>query len=99
MPCESLRGLQRGVLGAIGEYDDDFLAPISKHEVGRPGAIRDGLGDMPQSDVACLMAVEIVDRLEVIDIDEEQAEPWSFRLFCSSISRIMIDGMNCRPRS
>ena len=58
----------------LGEDEHEFLAAVAADEVARPEVLGDGLGDPAQDDVAGGVAVRVVDRLEVVDVDEGDAQ-------------------------
>ncbi len=68
--------LERGVRAGrrhLLQHDHEFLAAEAKQLIGRPQRARHDLADQQQHLVAEQMAVTVVDRFEVIDV--EQSEP------------------------
>src|SRR5690606_27920478 len=62
-----------GLLGANpGAADQELLAPGSRHEVAWAAMMPQHAGDLDQDLVAGLVAMEVVDLLEAVDVDLEQ---------------------------
>lgn len=62
-----------GVAIHVRQDQRKFLAAIAAGEIERtPGMPADDGGDRPQAFVAALMAVPVVEQLEMIDVDEQQ---------------------------
>ena len=58
----------------ITQYDKKFLAAPAENEIGFAQAAGDALDQRAQHVVTGLVAVRVVDLLEVIDVDQQQAE-------------------------
>ena len=58
----------------LGQDQHEFLTAVAADQVARAQAFGDRLGDAPQDDVAGRVAVRVVDRLEVVDVDECDAQ-------------------------
>ena len=58
----------------LGQDEHEFLAAVAADEVARAKVLGDRLGDPAQDDVAGGVAVGVVDRLEVVDVDEGDAQ-------------------------
>ena len=58
----------------LGQDEHEFLAAIPADEVARAQVLDDRLGDAAQDDVAGGVAVRVVDGLEVVDVDEGDAQ-------------------------
>src|SRR5579872_5438590 len=58
----------------VGEGDQKLLAAVTAQHVGRPKEAEAGLRHLSDRLVADLMAVGVVDALEVIDVDHQQRE-------------------------
>ena len=66
-----LLGQDRALLDVgLGEDQHEFLAAVAADDVARPQVAGEDLGDAAQDDVAALVAVGVVDHLEVVDVDE-----------------------------
>jgi hypothetical protein len=59
---------------AVGEEDEELLAAVASGDVVGAGGTGDAAADFAQDRVAGEVAVSIVDRLEVIDIEKKDAE-------------------------
>ena len=62
------------VAGLLGEHDE-LVAAVAGDEVGVAGGLHEPLGDPLEHDVADPVAEGVVDRLEPVEVDEQQAEP------------------------
>src|ERR1700687_3390849 len=74
--AEVLGDPQRPRRVRAGEEQHEFLAAVAGREA--PGALRDGgqhRGHLAQALVARLVAVTVVVRLEVVDVDHDQGQP------------------------
>jgi hypothetical protein len=60
---------------AVDEQHGELVASPAKAGVGGPHGGPQHLGAACQGTVACEMAEAVVDRLEAVEVDEEQAEP------------------------
>jgi hypothetical protein len=60
---------------AVDEEHGELVASPAKAGVGGPHGGPQHLGAACQGTVACEMAEAVVDRLEAVEVDEEQAEP------------------------
>ena len=58
----------------LGQDEHEFLAAVPADHVGRAQVRGDRLGDAPQHDVADGVAVRVVDRLEMVDVDERHRQ-------------------------
>ena len=58
----------------LGEHDQELLAAVTSEEVVRPERLAAARRDLPQHLVAGLMAVGVVDPLEVIGVDHRDRE-------------------------
>ena len=59
----------------VGRAQDcEFLAPDPRHAAHQVGPDREPFGDFAQHFVALVVAVAVVDRLEVVDIDQQQPD-------------------------
>ena len=57
---------------SVGEQNGELVAAEPGDDVGRPGAVRETLGDGDQERVAGLVAELVVDRFELVQIDVEE---------------------------
>ena len=68
-------GRRQGVLlGQSGQQGAELLAPDPEHRVAAAGPAAQCIGHQAQRPVADLVAVEVVDLLEVVDVEQEHAE-------------------------
>ena len=68
-------GRREGVLlSQPGQQSAELLAADPEHGVTAPGAAAQGIGHQAQRLITDLMAVEIVDLLEVVDVEQQDAE-------------------------
>ena len=58
----------------LGQDQHEFLAAVASDQVAGAEVFGDGLGDAAQDRVTCGVAIRVVDRLEVVDVDERDAE-------------------------
>ena len=58
----------------LGQDQHEFLAAVASDQVAGTEVFGDGLGDAAQDRVTCGVAIRVVDRLEVVDVDERDAE-------------------------
>ena len=66
-----LLGQDRAFLDVrLGEDEHEFLAAVAADQVRRAQVAGDRLGDPAQDDVAEAVPIGVVDRLEVVDVDE-----------------------------
>src|SRR5205814_6047120 len=56
------------------EEDRELLAAPARDVVNLSYRLEDGLGELPQDEVAGRMPVAVVDRLEVVEVGEDQRE-------------------------
>ena len=68
---------QRGRAGlvGIGQQHDEFLAAVTAGEIDAADRLADAHGEFAQHVVAGVVAEAVVDRLEVIDVDDGQPAP------------------------
>jgi hypothetical protein len=57
-----------------GEQDEELLAAVPPHPVDLAGRVAEDVGDLPQHGVAGLVAVRVVDALEVVDVGHDDGE-------------------------
>ncbi|CUI96738.1 Uncharacterised protein [Achromobacter sp. 2789STDY5608628] len=70
-----LLGHQQGrVARRVHQHHQELLAAIAEHEIARTTGLVHHLGELPQHLVAAGVAMLIVDRLEVIDIQQQHRE-------------------------
>ncbi len=58
----------------LGQDQHEFLAAVAADQVAGAEVLGDRLGDVAQDDVARGVAVRVVDHLEVVDVDERDAQ-------------------------
>ena len=58
----------------LGQDQHEFLAAVAADQVAGAEVLGDRLGDAAQDDVARGVAVRVVDGLEVVDVDERDAQ-------------------------
>ena len=58
----------------LGQDQHEFLAAVAADQVAGPQVARDDLGHPAQHDVATLVPVAVVDHLEMVDVDEGDAQ-------------------------
>ena len=58
----------------LGQDQHEFLAAVAADQVAGAEVFGDGLGDAAQDRVAGGVAIRVVDRLEVVDVDERDAQ-------------------------
>src|SRR5207249_1295919 len=58
----------------LREQDDELFAAIPGHDIATPHGSKEAAGNLNQDPVAGLMAVAVVDPLEVVDVDDEEAD-------------------------
>ena len=73
-PAQLLRQHLRLHRAGAGQHRDEFLAAIAPEQVLRPQRAAQRVRDHAQAMVAAGVAVEVVDLLEVIDVDEQQRQ-------------------------
>ena len=56
---------------AVGQDHRELLAAEARHRVHRPDAVAERVGDRLEDHVAGLVAVRVVDALEVVDVDHQ----------------------------
>ena len=64
----------------LGQQHHEFIPADPGDRVPLPHTVQHALGDGGQQPVACLVPMLIVDRLEVVEIDEQQGKRLSVRL-------------------
>jgi len=79
-------GLQRG--------DDELVAADSRTDVGATSAGRDGVGNDAKGFVTALVAEVVVDRLQLVQVDEEQGDGSAL---ASGSRKIPADGIQRGP--
>ena len=57
-----------------GQHDSEFLASVTAREVQLANGLGQGLSDTSQNVVARLVAVGVVDRLEVVDVGDHEGD-------------------------
>ena len=72
--ADALRHAMRLLGGGVRQQAAEFLAADPKQEIGRPDAGVDQLDEACQHVVAAGMAEAVVERFEVVEIEEQQAE-------------------------
>ena len=58
----------------LGKHEDELLPPIPRHDIAAPGHLGQPSRGLAQHRVACGVTVGVVDLLEMIEIDHDQAE-------------------------
>ena len=70
-----LDALALGFVGAAArEHDDEFIAGVADADVVRPDAGAQHRGHFPQRAIADVVAVVVVDRLEVVEVHHQQGD-------------------------
>lgn len=71
---EAVRGGRHG--GCVGAVDNDpeFVAADARDQIAMPGNVGQAIGDGDQQRVAMAVAIGVVDELEAVEIDEQQAD-------------------------
>ena len=65
-----------GLLGVgAGERADELVAAVAHHGVERAQPVAHGGDDRLEQRVPCVVAVAVVERLQLVDVDEGQDEP------------------------
>ncbi len=72
--AQSLGGPQGAVTGRIGQYGDELLAAVARDQFAFAGHDLEQPAELAQHIVAVLVAVRVVDLLEMVDIEEHQRE-------------------------
>ncbi|OHC48046.1 MAG: hypothetical protein A2X69_01185 [Rhodobacteraceae bacterium GWF1_65_7] len=80
-------GLKRILFGHIRQHDHEFLAAIAQHAVLLARGLPQGGANMAQDDIAGIMAILIIDRLEMIEVDQQQpGAPCTFHITSKGIA-------------
>jgi hypothetical protein len=58
----------------VGAKNNEFLAAVSGDRIARPQAVLDDAGDVAQNVVSSLVAMGVVNALEVVDVDEHRGQ-------------------------
>ena len=58
----------------IGQDHGELVAPDAREQIAAPDLLLHARGEFPQVEIANLMAVEVVDLFEVIEIDVDKTE-------------------------
>src|SRR3546814_13122128 len=58
----------------VRHHDDEFLAAVARHQVDVAHAPRYPLGQLDQHLVAALVAVAVVDALELVDVEHQHRD-------------------------
>ena len=77
--ADPLGPLGRLVGGGDGQGDDELLAAVAGDEVVGPGCLAENAGDLAEDGVADLVAVGVVDPLEVVDVEHQDGHPQSLQ--------------------
>ena len=72
--AQALGGDQRALGGVVGQQPGELLAADAPDGVDRPRGAGDPRGGLGQHAIAGRMAVDVVDRLEVVEVDDDQAQ-------------------------
>ena len=72
--AETLGHGERRFGAGVGEEHSEFLAADAPEEVARAQHLDGALGEDLEHAVADMMAVPVIDALEMIEIDEEQCD-------------------------
>ena len=72
--AEPLGGVVRAQRVGLGHEPHELLAPEAPHEVARPGDPLQGVRDRLEHEVADLVAVDVVDLLEVVEVEQRDGE-------------------------
>ncbi len=77
--AETLRHMRSAIFGShfgigVGQHDDEFLAADSADHVDIADRLLEAGGELLQHAVADIMAVLVVHRFEVIDIERQQRQ-------------------------
>src|SRR5262249_19311661 len=60
----------------VAQGDDKLVATISAGDVARAGGLAQQLGHLSERLIATCVAMEIVDPLEIVDVDHQNARSW-----------------------
>ncbi len=71
---QGLDPFERLVRGRVRQHDDELVAAVARHQVAGPERRRQRARDFGEDAVAFLMALGVVDLLEVVDVDHRQHE-------------------------
>ena len=76
----------------VGHHHDEFLAAIAAGQIDPADIGGDAAGEFAQHFVADVVAVGVVDRLEVVDVHDEEGERLAgfLRACASSVSRCRL---------
>ena len=74
LAAESLGQLHRAVEVGAGQQDGELVAAQPRDQVAGPHAAGEQRGDLSQRLVAAGVAVAVVDLLEVVDVEEDDAD-------------------------
>jgi hypothetical protein len=74
MAPRALDGLQRLLLGGLGHEQRELVAAQAGQDVLGAGDVAQRAGDGGEHRVAALVAERVVDRLEVVDVEQRQRE-------------------------
>ncbi|MNR39434.1 hypothetical protein D3C85_1576420 [compost metagenome] len=63
-----------GVHVGVRQQEEEFLAAVARKKIGAPRLLLAEAAELAQYLVAHLVAVQVVDRLEVVQVEERQAQ-------------------------
>ena len=70
--CQLGRLAQGVVIGGMGEDDAEFIPAEAADDIGFAGPVLQDAGDLEQNIIARSVAVDVIDQLEIVEIDEDQ---------------------------
>src|SRR5216684_6564162 len=74
-PAAKLEGQLAGVLHVgLGHEDDEFVSTVARDDVGAAAIGLQNMADALENEVAFEVAVEIVDKLEAVEVHEDEGK-------------------------
>src|ERR1700722_9442238 len=71
---EALGDLKSRIFSGLGKQNDELVSSVAEGGIDSPHTVLDGPGNLGQQAAAGQVPVEVVDALEVVQVDEDQAE-------------------------